>query len=216
VEEEMSEDDPTKEAIRLTLQLPTILLTACTESRDLGDSSSFITLNQRREDPARPCDPLATVAYESWMFHKSSDAALNHWQNLPSDVIRFAVVEDAILHARSLCEIFLCSGQEDTISLKRLFADIDTNIQKYKRLREEQKALRRECCQNNGRSYNYEELFNTRIFHPTILRGHYGLYHEPLSRLRPQLLAMVDEMARLNPSFERLLRAQASRREVEP
>jgi hypothetical protein len=150
VEEEMSEDDPTKEAIRLTLQLPTILLTASTESRDLGDSSSFITLNQRREDPARPCDPLATVAYESWMFHKSSDAALNHWQNLPSDVIRFAVVEDAILHAGSLCEIFLCSGQEDTISLKRLFADIDTNIQKYKRLREEQKALRRECCQKRA------------------------------------------------------------------
>src|SRR5205823_1202948 len=56
--------------------------------------------------------------------------------DLPTNVIRCAVVENAVLHARSLCEIFLCSGQEDSISLKRLFPDFDTNIEKYRTLRQ--------------------------------------------------------------------------------
>jgi hypothetical protein len=164
-----------------------------------------IAVNQGPEDLAPPCDPLTTVAYESWMFQETSDAVLHHWQELPTDIIRYAVVEDAVLHARSLREIFLCLGQKDTISLKQLFPDLDTNIQRYLGLRDKAKAVRREYCHNNGRTYNYETLFNTRVLHPTICRGEYGLYREPLSRLRPKLLAVIDEIAVLEPSFRRLL-----------
>jgi hypothetical protein len=33
--------------------------------------------------------------------------------------------------------------------------------------------------------------------HPTIMRGEYGLYEEPLRRLHPRIIAVIDEIATL-------------------
>jgi hypothetical protein len=106
--------------------------------------------------------------------------------------------------ARSLCEIFLCLGRKDAISLKHLFPDLDRNIEKYAPLRNTTKRLRKEYCQQNGRPYDYESLFNTRVLQPNVFRGEYGLYRKPLTRLRSQLLAIVDEIAALAPSVREI------------
>ena len=206
-------DGPKDAASQGVVDLDLILssiTTGSTESRS-GCGGSLILVNQKRTDPAPPCDPLTTVAYESWMFRETSDAVLHHWRELPTDVIRFAIVEDAVLHARSLCEIFLRLGREDAISLKHLFPELDSNIEKYAPVRNKTKRLRKEYRQHNGRPYDYETLFNTRVLHPTVFRGEYGLYREPLTRLRPQLLAIVDEIAALAPSLGRLLSAGGGR-----
>lgn len=165
-----------------------------TESRS-GCGGSLILVNQTRSDPAPPCDPLTTAAYESWMFRETSDAVLHRLGELPTDVIRFAIVEDAVLHVRSLCEIFLRLGRKDANAP----------------LRNKTRRLHKEYRQHNGRPYDYETLFNTRVLHPTVFRGKYGLYREPLTRLRPQLLAIVDEIAALAPSLGRLLSAGGGR-----
>jgi hypothetical protein len=192
-------DAASKGVVDLDLTLSSIRA-GSTECKS-GCGGSLILVNQKRTDPAPPCDPLRTVAYESWMFRETSDTVLHHRRDLPTDVIRFAIVEDAVLHARSLCELFLCLGGEDAISVKHLFPDLDRNIEKYAPLRNKTKRLRKEYRQHNGRPYDYETLFNTRVLHPTVFRGKYGLYREPLTRLRPQLLAIVDEIAALAQSF---------------
>jgi hypothetical protein len=81
------------------------------------------------------------------------------------------------------------------------------SVEKYQPLRERTIALYRNYRQQNGRSYSYETLFNTKVLHPTVFRGEYGSYREPLSRLRPRLLTIVDEIAALDPCFARLLGA---------
>ena len=144
-----------------------------------------------------PVDPLETLEYESWMFLATADLALDHWNELPSDVVRYAVVEDAVLHARSLCEVFIGPAEKDTISLRHLFPDLDENIEKYKLLRDARKKLAAEYDKSNGKKHTYRELFNTRVMHPTVLRGNYGLYEKPLRDLRPKILAVVREMASL-------------------
>jgi hypothetical protein len=140
-------------------------------------------------------DPIATVAYESWMFIETTDLALNHWDDFPNIVVQHAIVEDAVLHARSLCEVIVSSSDPDSITLKKLFPDLDTNINKFKVLRELKKQLAIEYDQD--KSPSYRELFNSRVMHPSILRGDYGQYGEPLRRLRPKIFAVVREIAAL-------------------
>jgi hypothetical protein len=158
--------------------------------------SSALLINSR--DPASPADGmLGTVDYESRMFLETCGLALDNWDELGGKVVQHAIVEDAVLHARSLCEIFLGSGKEDTISLKRLFPDFDQNKEKYDTLRKLRTALDREYCHENGRACSYEDLFNTRVLHPTDLRGNRGEYEEPLRRLRPKLLDIIREIGSL-------------------
>ena len=149
------------------------------------------------ESDPQPVDPLETVEYESWMFLSTAYLALEHWDDLPSDVVRHAIVEDAVLHARSLCEVFIGSAEKDTISLRHLFPDLDRNIERYKLLREARKKLIAEYDKSNGKKQTYRELFNTRVMHPTVLRGGYGLYEKPLRDLRPKILVVIREIASL-------------------
>ena len=203
----MSHDpEHSSKATRVQFELNPIAV-ASTESRIATRGPSVTPINQGMADLAPWCDPMTTVAHESWMFRETSDAVLYHRRELPTDLIRYSSVEDAVLHARSLCEIFLCQGKHDTISLKHLIPGLDTSIEKSQPLREKTQALHREYRQHNGRSYSYETLFNTRVLHPTVFRGEYGSYREPLSRLRPRLLTIVDEIAALDPCFARLLGA---------
>ena len=155
-----------------------------------------------RLNPAPPVDPLETVEYESWMFLATCDLALNHWNGLPNKVYQHAIVEDAVLHARSLCEVFVGPAKKDTITLKDLFPGLDQDAKKYKALREAKGMLEREYNQTNGRTCTYRELFNTRVMHPTVLRGSYGLYEEPLRRLQPKILAVIREIESLEPKFK--------------
>jgi hypothetical protein len=111
--------------------LPTF--TTSTTTTTTGSVTSW------ESDPP-PVDPLETLEYETWMFLATADLALDHWNELPSDVVRYAVVEDAVLHARSLCGMFIGSGEKDTISLRHLFPDLDKNKEKYKKLRDARKS----------------------------------------------------------------------------
>lgn len=161
---------------------------------------SVPTFNEAQfSDPApRADDPIEIVEYESWMFFETTRLVLDHWKEMPNVVIRHAVVEDAVLHARSLCEVIVSSAHKDTISLKVLFQDLKQNRERYKVLREARGQLEKEYDHQNGKSYTYRKLFNERVMHPTILRGSYGLYEEPLRRLYPKIHAVIREIATLN------------------
>ncbi len=145
---------------------------------------------------ASPVDPIEIVEYESWMFFQTANLALNHLDEYPNIVIRNAIVENAVLHARSLCEVIISSGEDDLISLHKLFSDFNQNEEKYKALRAARKQLIKEY-RGGGRNPSYEKVFNTRVMHPTVLRGNYGLYEEPLRRLQPKILAVVRKIAAL-------------------
>src|SRR5215467_13917464 len=98
----------------IDLSLPITDRAVGTTTSEFKSSSLFFN----RTDAALPIDDMVgTVEYESRMFLETSELALDHWAELPGKVVQHAVVEDAVLHARCLCEIFLGSGEEDTISL---------------------------------------------------------------------------------------------------
>jgi hypothetical protein len=147
-------------------------------------------------NPAPPVDnPLVTVEYESWMFFETTRLTLNHWKDFPNVVVRHAIVEDAVLHARSLCEVIF-SEKDDLISLRMLIPDYDETAEEFKILSDARGQLSKEY-RGRGRKPTYEKLFQTRVMHPTVLRGEYGIYEEPLRRLAPKILAVVREIARL-------------------
>ena len=150
-------------------------------------SATALSVTALQPDALR-ADALEIVEYESWMFRETADLVLDGWEP-PNEVLRNTVVENAVLHARSLCEIFVGPAKPDTITLKVLFSDLDRNRDRYVKLRDAKKKLKD--------AYTYRTLFNTRVMHPTVLRGRYGLYEEPLRTLRPKILAVVREIAAL-------------------
>jgi len=188
-----SNPPPASSSLGWEIKMPSSVAAASTAT-----TTSVRTFGMRLpSDPERRVDPLETVIYESWMFLETAQLALDHLDGLPSAVIQHAIVEDAVLHARSLCEVIVGPHKKDTISLRELFPDLKTDREKYKALMANRKLLEKEYTKENGKQCSYKDLFNTRVMHPTVLRGDGGLYAEPLRRLQPKILAVVREIARL-------------------
>ena len=54
----------------------------------------------------QPVEPLKTVEYEAGMwFFATVDIVLNHPELLKDRIFKNALLEDAVLHARSLCTV---------------------------------------------------------------------------------------------------------------
>lgn len=72
--------------------------------------------------PPKPIGGLGILAYEAEMFFGLVAIALDadRFGRLGGLLLKNAVVESAVLHARGLCGIFLNEGRKDEVMLKTL------------------------------------------------------------------------------------------------
>lgn len=142
-----------------------------------------------------PVDPLETIEYEAGMFFGTVDIVLNDLHRFEELLLRNAVVEDAVLHARNLCGVFLEDNpRKDDIVLSQLFPDWADA--KYKTIRAAVSRLR-EAYGDKKAASSHQFAFNKMVMHTTNVRGAYGLYHKPLSDLEPIIREIVSEIESL-------------------
>jgi hypothetical protein len=170
-------------------------------------SSQLSSIHITGQIPASPYDaftghrvkPLETVGYEVGMFFETVDIVLNHPELLKDRIFTNALVEDAVLHARSLCSIFVGPKQyRNDFELTNLLPDFKTERGKYRVIRQLKKELDRVYNKGNPR---YRNLFNEFVMHPTNLRGSFGLYEKPLRDLEPILRKFVRELESFTGPF---------------
>lgn len=117
-------------------------------------------------------------------------------------VMRNAVTESVVLHARQLCEIFLCRSSEgDNINLAHLVPAT------------EQSARLKELITELERKYGSRRqqqspcwVFNKMLMHPTDVRTDGYNYEPALNAVRPVLKDIVAEIESITGrQFERWL-----------
>ena len=179
----------------LSIELPQSYSVGTTTSSQTA-SIFFGGLTPTQDHPfsGDPVPPLKTVGYEAAMFFKTVEILFNQPDRLSELVFRNAFVEDAILHARQLCTVFLGPQDKDEITLSHLVPDLDTDPMKYQALREKRKILRKAYDRDGENSYR--KAFNQFVMHPTKLRGEGGAYEKPLRELKPLLQDFIDELER--------------------
>jgi hypothetical protein len=145
--------------------------------------------------PPAPVAPLETVEYEVGMFFGTLEILRDRPEVLRELVLKNAVVEDAVLHARSLCGVFLDEPRDDDIGLSTLFSDLRTNPL-YTKLNGSVSRLRM-IYGDSKTPGSHRHSFNKMVMHSTELRGAYGLYDKPLSDLEPVIREIVSEIESL-------------------
>jgi hypothetical protein len=146
----------------------------------------------------QPVDLFETLGYEAAMFFGAMEVLRNQPEQpeRPSELLlRNVVVEDAVLHARQLCDLFAGSSKKDDITLQDLFPDFYTNHQKYASLRSMKKRLDR--VYGNDVPNTYHWAFNKLVMHATKLRDGFGIYTKALNDLEKILRVVIDEVERL-------------------
>jgi hypothetical protein len=153
-------------------------------------TSAVITVSS--SSPPTPVEPLKTVAYEAGMFFGALEIIRHRSELLQELVLKNAVVENTVLHARSLCEVFLDKPRDKDIRLSKLFPDLRTNPS-YTKLNNLVSRLRK-TYGKSGTVGSYRHSFNTMVMHTTEFRGAYGLYDKPLRELEPIIREIVSEI----------------------
>jgi hypothetical protein len=189
---------PNDKSKKATYQLTIPPILASTTS-----SSSSQTLPITCDNPT-PSPPLEIVQYEAAMFFRACDVVLRGVLPLPEFALFFrnAVVEDAVLHARSLCEVFLDETDENQggIRVWRLVEDKDWRAKpECKDLRDRIGDLKDKYngVGRGGFSNSPRRAFNQMVMHSTIDRGPYYHYREPLSDIESAVRNVITELERL-------------------
>jgi hypothetical protein len=138
--------------------------------------------------PPAPVAPLETVEYEAGMFFGALEILRDRPELLAELVLKNAVVEDVVLHARSLCGVFLDEPRDDDIGLSTLFPDLRTNPG-YTKLSDSVSRLRTIYGESKTPG-SHRHRFNKMVMHSTVIRGAYGLYDKPLSEIEPGRLCV--------------------------
>jgi len=123
--------------------------------------------------------------------------------------LRNAVTEDALLHARNLCVVFLDGdgAREDDIVLycktrpqekmpRVLFPDWEANDADYKEIKEAVSKLR-DAYGDDNKPGTCRYAFNKMAMHATKHRGAYGVYDDALRSLEPIIREIVGHIESL-------------------
>lgn len=141
-----------------------------------------------------PVSPLDTLEYEVGKFRGALEVAGWEAEFARNRIVKFAMTECAVLHARSLCEVFLDPWKrDDDIRLVTLFPDYP-NDPKYRNLELAVKSLRDIYGEGAG---SPRQTFNELVMHTTSVRGAYGVYDRAMDALRPVILNIVREIESL-------------------
>jgi hypothetical protein len=146
-------------------------------------------------------DPWEIVGYEAGQF-RGTGAELSHPVRLSTQVLRNAVVESAVLHARILCDILLSrTNADDDIRLTELHlpGDVDPVSDKV-----DKKLLDQLAADYGNRRTPGTPCweFNKMLAHPTTERSTSYDYSKALSTLGPTIDKSLSEIEKLrNVSF---------------
>jgi hypothetical protein len=136
------------------------------------------------------------------MFFGTAEIVLDRerFDRLGLLILKNAVVEDAVLHARNLCDVFLdIRNKKDDIILSEQFEDYWDDTSKYWKLKDAISRLRKKYHEDHdgdGPS-SYRAAFNKLVMHTTKQRGVYGVYNAALSDLLPLFREIVSEIKSL-------------------
>lgn len=186
----MPQDDEKPPTI-FVLSVPPVL-TATTTSSEKG--STLLFSQPAPSWPPIPVPPLDTVEYEAEMFFWAIAIALDpmRWAGIGNGW-RNAASENAVLHARNLCRMFLNNGEPGEIRLSEVLDDLKVPFAMRRRLRPSIKKLRKVYGTRRDPD-SAAFAFNEMVMHTSKLRGGYGLYADLLQRLREPIREIVDEI----------------------
>jgi hypothetical protein len=146
--------------------------------------------------PARtgaPVSELETLEYEAGMLQRALQILANEAQRLDELFLKNAITEIAVLHARSLCSVFIeYKPRKDDIRLSRLFPDWDAETNgKYAEIEKARSRLKAAYGDHNDPN-SHHFAFNKLVMHATTHRGAYGLYDQAFADLMP----IIEEIIR--------------------
>jgi len=150
-------------------------------------SSKPIALGVSASFTGPPADPLATIGYEVKMFFGVLDILRHDADRLDSRILWNAGVENAVLHARQLCQAFLNEGNDETdILLEGLIPDWESCDQLKDAVCRLKEAYGKK---KDPASARY--AFNKGVMHATNVRGEWGEYGPHLKRLEPIIRKII-------------------------
>jgi hypothetical protein len=176
-------------------------------------SASFVTMTLMPAHPipaftGTPVSEHEIIEYEAGMFFRTFEMLFTQAERLDELALRNAVTEDALLHARNLCGVFLDGdrAREDDIVLyckprsqakmpRVLFPDWEANHADYKEIKEAVSKLRDAYGDDKPGTCRY--AFNKMAMHTTKHRGAYGVYDDALRLLEPILHEIVGHIESL-------------------
>jgi len=162
-------DDPPDKEFKISVGARgTVIATAMAPS-STNQFGVFLPINQNIEDR-----PWSIIAYEVWMYFGTRSKMKTPTCN--DDVIRNAVVESAIVHARILCDIFLSKKSQwgGNILLADRFADWRSNSYRLKDLKSKIKKLRQAYGHSKKDGSPYQ-VFHQKALHADQAR--YPTFH---------------------------------------
>ncbi len=166
-----------------------VFTTSSTQMTVIGPFSTY-----SQDAPAPDQQQWETIAYEIKMFSRMLEI-LSDPDWLTEVALKNAIVEDAVLHARSLCEVFLDPGtRKDDIKLAELIREPANYVELSAAIAKLRKVY----------SPSYRDMFNKNVMHPTKLRGDGRDYSEPLKELAPAIGEVVGEIEAAKDKIESL------------
>ncbi len=154
-------------------------------------SGSLILWNQ----PVAPAEPIEIVKYESDMLVGLIDARaeIEELDLRSKRTVINALTESALLHARTLCAIFLSEGREAEIKLETLLAQFSPTEEQrraiYEAIHQLEDAYGEESDHNSPRF-----IINSMVMHPTVHRGDYGVYDGVVNKLVPLISQVMSAL----------------------
>jgi hypothetical protein len=136
------------------------------------------------------------------MLFRALEILAKEAHRLDEKVLRNAMTEAAVLHARSLCEVFLSLSTKkkpwpDDIRLSGLFSDWDTDTSgKFDKIKNAVSRL--DSAYGNDQDQNSHHFaFNKLVIHSTRHRGAYGIYDQAFHDLEPIIREIVGHIEAL-------------------
>jgi len=144
-----------------------------------------------------PVTALNIIEYEAGMLLEA-EAALGDIEGVDSPrklILRNAVVESALLHARNLCSIFLSGGYTDDIKLRQLLASYRLNPAEQGAV--DAAVSRLDAAYGNGDGLT-RSIINKMAMHPSHRRSDRGVYDEVLRKLLVPIREIISVLARFS------------------
>lgn len=146
--------------------------------------------------------PWFIIAYEVWMYFGARSKMTG--STIDDDVLKNAIVESAIVHARILCDIFLSKKTQwgGGISLKELLRD-DWKSDRLKDLTSKVRDLR-QAYGNHKTAGSPNKVFHQKALHadqdryPTFQGYDYSAQFKALD---PAIRGVVDALQAIHPLF---------------
>jgi hypothetical protein len=154
--------------------------------------------------PAPPAEPLAIIEYEAAMFFGAVDALteIDQFSQRIKWILRNALTESALLHARNLCSIFQKQGKKGEIRYRDVFKEYRPTPDQRRAIDDAVGRLVNAYGGKGGGSP--QSVINDMVMHPNRRRGKYGIYNDVVIKLATPIREIMTALATLTgPRLDR-------------